>query len=199
MSVEPWQIKKYYRPRVLIGVADLLDPPLPDMTLVCLDAADGRRLWARNTAGAMRMAIDPKTDDLCVWRESLHRLSCTDGEITSQTKFPGDHGRVHALLVRGQVLADQTAYPPIPDSATMFNLSTGKIVKQSLSERKAMSPHEKWLIEDATQCQALARRIDVALRNGDLEVESRHIATWGESGVPAVIYTGKMSRRDREG
>jgi hypothetical protein len=58
---------------------------------------------------------------------------------------------------------------------------------------------EKWLIEGATQRQALAQRLDVALRNGDLEVETRHIATWGESGVPAVIYTGQMSRRDREG
>jgi hypothetical protein len=40
MSVEPWQIKKYYRPRVLIGVNDLLDPPLPDMTLVCLTGSE---------------------------------------------------------------------------------------------------------------------------------------------------------------
>jgi hypothetical protein len=40
MTVEPWQIKKYYRPRVLIGTADLLDPPLPDMTLVCLTGSE---------------------------------------------------------------------------------------------------------------------------------------------------------------
>jgi DEAD/DEAH box helicase domain-containing protein len=58
---------------------------------------------------------------------------------------------------------------------------------------------EKWLIEDAAQRQALARRLEAALEDGTLEVETRHISIWGESGVPAVIYTGQMSRRDREG
>jgi len=58
---------------------------------------------------------------------------------------------------------------------------------------------EKWLIEDAAQRQTLARRLEAALEDGTLEVETRHIAVWGESGVPAVIYTGQMSRRDREG
>jgi len=33
---ESWQIKKYYDPRVLIGVADLFDCPLPDLNLICL-------------------------------------------------------------------------------------------------------------------------------------------------------------------
>jgi hypothetical protein len=40
MSPESWQVKKYYPPRVLISVADLLDPPLPPMTLVCLSGAE---------------------------------------------------------------------------------------------------------------------------------------------------------------
>jgi hypothetical protein len=40
MSVESWQIKRYYPPRVLIGVSDILDPPLPSMTLVCLTGSE---------------------------------------------------------------------------------------------------------------------------------------------------------------
>jgi len=58
---------------------------------------------------------------------------------------------------------------------------------------------KKWLIEDAAQRQVLAQRLGAALENGALDVETRHIATWGESGVPTLIYTGQMSRRDREG
>lgn len=58
---------------------------------------------------------------------------------------------------------------------------------------------EQWLIEEAAQRQALARRLEAALEDGTFEVETQHIAIWGEGGVPAVIYTGQMSRRDREG
>lgn len=58
---------------------------------------------------------------------------------------------------------------------------------------------EPWLIEDAAQRRALARRLEAALENGTLDVATRHITTWKESGVPAVIYTGQMSRRGREG
>jgi superfamily II DNA or RNA helicase len=58
---------------------------------------------------------------------------------------------------------------------------------------------KEWLIEDAEQRETLARQLDAALENGALDVETRHIATWGESGVPTLIYTGQMSRPDREG
>ena len=58
---------------------------------------------------------------------------------------------------------------------------------------------KKWLIKDEPQRLALADRLQAALENGALEVETRHIATWGKSAVPAVIYTGQMSHRDREG
>jgi len=37
---ESWQVKRYYRPRVLIPYADLVDPPLPEMTIVCLTASE---------------------------------------------------------------------------------------------------------------------------------------------------------------
>lgn len=58
---------------------------------------------------------------------------------------------------------------------------------------------ERWLIEDDDQRRDLRQRLESTLISGRLEIETRHIATWGESGVPAVIYTGQMSRRDREG
>lgn len=58
---------------------------------------------------------------------------------------------------------------------------------------------ERWLIEDSNQRQDLRPRLESALQDGRLKIETRHIGTWGGSGVPAVIYTGQMSRRDREG
>jgi hypothetical protein len=58
---------------------------------------------------------------------------------------------------------------------------------------------ESWLVQDDELRQMLAQRLEGALRESKLTVETRHIATWGDSGVPAVIYTGQMSRRDREG
>jgi len=58
---------------------------------------------------------------------------------------------------------------------------------------------ERWLIEDGSQRQDLRPRLEAALQDGRLKIETRHIGTWGRNGVPAVIYTGQMSRRDREG
>jgi len=38
--VESWQVKKYYRPRVLIPVSDVLDNPYPGSVLLCLSGAE---------------------------------------------------------------------------------------------------------------------------------------------------------------
>ncbi|RME97867.1 MAG: DEAD/DEAH box helicase, partial [Chloroflexi bacterium] len=58
---------------------------------------------------------------------------------------------------------------------------------------------EQRLIEDKAELQVLQAKVAKALQENRLPVETRHIATWGETGIPAVIYTGQMSRRDREG
>lgn len=58
---------------------------------------------------------------------------------------------------------------------------------------------ERWLIKAEDQRRLLRERLTLALQENRLKVETRHIATWGETGVPAIIYTGQMSRGDREG
>jgi superfamily II DNA/RNA helicase len=73
---------------------------------------------------------------------------------------------------------------------------------QAALDKRAISLRwlgESWLVKDAGLRQKLRERLGSALPSGQLQVETRHIATWGETGIPAVIYTGQMSRRDREG
>ncbi len=73
---------------------------------------------------------------------------------------------------------------------------------QAALDKRAISLRwlgESWLIKDAGLRRMLREHLESALQGGQLEVETRHIATWGETGIPAVIYTGQMSRRDREG
>lgn len=57
----------------------------------------------------------------------------------------------------------------------------------------------EWMIKDPSQRQALQEQVLWALAGGELEVDTRHLAVWGETGVPVVIYTGKMSRNERRG
>ena len=79
-------------------------------------------------------------------------------------------------------------------SAVDLRMSPGK-----LAERRVALSWLDWLIADPTRQQVLVERIHQALAAKELEVEARHIATWGETRVPVVIYTGKMSRAEREG
>lgn len=79
-------------------------------------------------------------------------------------------------------------------SGVEHRMSSGK-----LAERRVALSWLDWLVADPSRQQALVERIHQALAAKELEVEARHIATWGETGVPVVIYTGKMSRAEREG
>ncbi len=56
-----------------------------------------------------------------------------------------------------------------------------------------------WLIEDETMRQKLLAKLDVALAHGSLKAETKQIALWGNTDVPAVIYTGKLSKAARKG
>lgn len=82
------------------------------------------------------------------------------------------------------------------EQASQVRKSPAAMDKRSVTLRWLQ---ETWLIQDAAQRQALVRELEAAIENGDLEVATRHITTWGKSHVPAVIYTGQMSRRDRKG
>lgn len=70
---------------------------------------------------------------------------------------------------------------------------------QELAQRRLALSWLDWLIKDQTQRQELVARVRQALAEKELEVETRHIASWGDTGVPVVIYTGKMTRAERQG
>ncbi|ACX52866.1 DEAD/DEAH box helicase domain protein [Ammonifex degensii KC4] len=73
------------------------------------------------------------------------------------------------------------------------------IPPKKVSERYMALSWLEWLIRDSLRRQELVEHVYQALAAKELEVEARHISTWGETGVPVVIYTGKMSQTEREG
>ena len=70
---------------------------------------------------------------------------------------------------------------------------------EELAQRRLALHWLEWLIKDSSRRGELAERIRKTLAQGDLDVETRHIASWGDTGVPVVIYTGKMTRNERQG
>ncbi|MGQ9555191.1 MAG: DEAD/DEAH box helicase [Anaerolineae bacterium] len=57
----------------------------------------------------------------------------------------------------------------------------------------------EWRSREKPWGEVLTERLQRAVGRKELEVETRHIATWKESGVPVVIYTGKMAKFERKG
>jgi len=101
------------------------------------------------------------------------------------------------------------AGPELAEAITNYLKYTVELPEQSavclrmspreLAQRRVALSWLDWLVMDSSRRQALVERIHQALAAKELEVEARHIAAWGETGVPVVIYTGKMSRAEREG
>jgi len=74
-----------------------------------------------------------------------------------------------------------------------------KMSPVELARRRLVFHWLEWLIKDRSQREELAERIRKALTAGELDAEIRHIASWGDTGVPVVIYTGKMTKAERHG
>jgi len=70
---------------------------------------------------------------------------------------------------------------------------------QELARRLAAFSWLDWWVRDKSRREVLVQRLQEALARGELAVETRHIATWKDTGIPVVIYTGKMGRSEREG
>ncbi len=70
---------------------------------------------------------------------------------------------------------------------------------RELAQRRVAFSWLEWLIKDQFQREELVEQIRQALARNRLEVETRHIASWGDTGVPVVIYTGKMTKAERKG
>ncbi len=60
----------------------------------------------------------------------------------------------------------------------------------------AALPH---IVQDPARYTTLAQHIRSALEGEPLAVEARHIATWKNTGIPVLLYTGKMTRAERDG
>lgn len=83
----------------------------------------------------------------------------------------------------------------LPEEATdMLRMSPSE-----LTQRQVALSWLEWLVEDPSRRETLVRRLENALVSGDLAVETRHIAVWQETGIPVVIYSGKMSKAARTG
>jgi len=74
-----------------------------------------------------------------------------------------------------------------------------KMSPNELAQRRLALSWLDWLIQDQTRREALVTRVQQALAGKELEVETRHIASWRDTGVPVVIYTGKMTKAERRG
>ena len=74
-----------------------------------------------------------------------------------------------------------------------------QVSSSELAERQLVLAWLEWLIKDESRRKDLIGRVHKALEEGELEVETRQIASWGDSGIPVVIYTGKMSKSERKG
>ncbi|MDM7913536.1 MAG: DEAD/DEAH box helicase, partial [Methanotrichaceae archaeon] len=56
-----------------------------------------------------------------------------------------------------------------------------------------------WLIKDKAKREDLTGRVLKALEDGLLDVDTKNIASWKDTKIPVIIYTGKMSKNERRG
>lgn len=70
---------------------------------------------------------------------------------------------------------------------------------QELARRQVAFSWLEWWVRSKSRRKALVRQLQEALAKGELAVETRHITTWKDTGIPVVIYTGKMTRNERKG
>lgn len=74
-----------------------------------------------------------------------------------------------------------------------------RISPSELSRRYLVFSWFSWLIKDKAKREDLTGRVLRALENGRLDAETKNIASWKDTKIPVIIYTGKMSRNERRG
>jgi len=57
----------------------------------------------------------------------------------------------------------------------------------------------EWWSKGKAWREQLVGPLQEALEEGDLDVETRHIATWRMTDLPVILYTGKMAKSERSG
>jgi len=56
-----------------------------------------------------------------------------------------------------------------------------------------------WWVRNTSRREPLIQQLQETLGRGELAVETRYMATWKDTGIPVVIYTGKMTHSERKG
>jgi len=74
-----------------------------------------------------------------------------------------------------------------------------RISPSELSRRYLAFSWLGWLIKDKAKREDLTGRILKALEDGRLDADTKNIASWKDTKMPVIIYTGKMSRNERKG
>lgn len=126
-----------------------------------------------------------------IWVEdSLEVTAQSFNEITEAFQAAG-MGRVLAENVTNNL----TYSIELPE----YSASNLKMVPSELGQRYLAFSWLGWMVNEENTRANLIDRVRKALEDGRLEVEMRHISAWGDSDLPVVIYTGKMSKPERRG
>jgi superfamily II DNA/RNA helicase len=151
------------------------DNTTPESLLEALEAE-----VSRIQAGLERIWTD---DSLCVTASNF-------GEITTALQEAGVNQELAGAITN--YLKYTVELPE--EAAARLRMSP-----EELARRRLAFHWLEWLIKDSLRREELAEQIRKALTEGELDAETRHIASWGDTGVPVVIYTGKMTKAERQG
>ena len=126
-----------------------------------------------------------------IWTDDSLRVTASNfGEITTALQQAGTN---HELA---EAITNYLTYTvELPEEAA----ARLKMSPAELARRRLAFHWLEWLIKDRSQREELVERIRKALADGELDAETKHLASWGDTGVPVVIYTGKMTKAERRG
>ena len=165
---------------------------------------DLRLLWRafarRAPAGldpqALLRFLDTWTQDLL---SAVERACGADQFVVTAPAFP----EMQAILQRagfGSALAGSmtralSSRIALPEQDAAYLATTARVLAKRLVSFS-------WLprvIGDHSRAESLFVRLETALSANQLPVEARHIATWSGTQLPVIIYTGKMTKTERDG
>ena len=126
-----------------------------------------------------------------IWTDDSLRVTASNfGEITTTLQQAGTNQEL------AETITNYLTYTvELPEEAA----ARLRMSPEELARRRLAFHWLEWLIKDSLQREELAERIRKALTEGELDAETRHIASWSDTGVPFVIYTGKMTKVERQG
>ena len=126
-----------------------------------------------------------------IWTDDSTHVTVPDfREITTDLKQAGANQEL------AEAITNYLKYTvELPEQAT----ARLRMSLEELAQRRLAFHWLDWLIKECSRREELAERIRGALAEGELNADTKHIASWGDLGVPVIIYTGKMTRSERQG